>query len=164
MNWLSLASLPSFHSSLPSKQVHITMSVANYLGGDEATIEVGSTTWKSEGDYDEYGEPLCVCCPGPEADPSPMNPMDFIPMDEPVDEPSLDDRIRLYEEEREARHIVYAKWCLDAFIELASYSLHTDEEGRSAFRRLPNYEIVTATVNDLIARDFQGTGEPPRML
>ena len=167
-----MACFQSLYFSQSSRPVQFTMSTVNLMEGDEAVIEVGSTSWKSEGDYDEYGEPICICCPGPveaidspapSPSPSPDNP-EWIPMDEPYVEPSLDDRIRLYEEEREARHIVYSKWCLEAFIELASYSLHTDEAGRAAFRRHPNYEIVAATVNGVLARDFQGSGDPPRML
>ena len=148
------------------------MSTVDLMDGDDVVIEVGSTSWKSEGNYDEYGEPICICCPGPEEglgspapspSPSPVHP-EWITQDEPYVEPSLDDRIRLYEAEREARQIVYSKWCLEAFITLASYSLHTDEAGRAAFCRLPNYEIVAATVNGVLARDYQGTGDPPRML
>ena len=130
----------------------------------EAIIEVGSTTWGSEADYDENGELICVCCPKPKVESPSMNAIDYVPMEDNFDEPTLDERVWLYEEEREARHCLYSKWCLEAMIELASYGLHTDEEGRSAFRKLPDYSIVTATVNDLIARGFQGSGEPPRML
>ena len=167
-----MACLQSLYFSQSSRPVQFTMSTVDLMAGDDVVIEVGSTSWKSEGNYDEYGEPICICCPGPEEgldspapspSPSPVHP-EWIPLDEAYVEPSLDDRIRLYESEREARHIVYSKWCLEAFIELASYSLHTDEAGRAAFRRLPNYEIVAATVNGVLARDYQGTGDPPRML
>ena len=102
------------------------MSEASYCDGDEAIIEVGSTTWRSEADYDENGDLLCICCPKPEDVSPSINALDFIPMDDVLDEPTLDERVRLYEEEREARHVLYSKWCLEAMIELASYSLHTD--------------------------------------
>ena len=81
-------------------------------------------------------------------------------MDDP---PTLEDSVRFYEAERSARHDLYAKWCFECMVRLASLSLHTDDDGRAAFVRLPDYSIVTATVNDLIARGFQGSGEPPQM-
>ena len=166
-----MASLQSLCLSKPSRLVLFTMSTVN-LADEDNVIEVGSMTWKSEDNYDEHGEPICICCPGPleghvspvpSESPPPIQP-EWIALDDCYEEPTLDERVRLYESEREARHIVYAKWCLEAWINLASYSLHTDEAGREAFRRLPNYEIVGCYVNEVLARDYKGTGLPPRML
>ena len=122
---------------------------------NEAVIDMGSCRWNSEADYDSDGELLCVCCP-------PQEPT--LPVDTSVDdEPTLEDSVRWYEAERSARHDLYAKWCFEAMIRLASLTLHTDDDGRAAFVLLPDYALVTACVNDLIARGFQGTGEPPKM-
>ena len=65
------------------------MSTIAFLD-ENYVIEVGSTTWKSEGNYDDNGEPLCICCPRPEEglvapspspSPSPVQP-EWIPLDE----------------------------------------------------------------------------------
>ena len=148
------------------------MSSANIVVNEDNVIDVGSMTWKSEADYDSDGEPICICGPGPvegpaspvpSESPPPIQPQ-WVALDDCYMEPTLDQRVRVYEAEREARHCLYAKWCLEAWINLASYSLHTDEAGREAFRRLPNWEIVECYVNEALARDYRGTGLPPRMV
>ena len=137
---------------------------------EDDVIEVGSTTWDSEDEYDEYGEPKCICCPSePEEEAeSPTSSDDEspspVPVDDVIEELTLSDRVLIYEAEREKRHTEYAKWCLEAWINLASYSLNTDEAGREAFRRLPNWEIVSCYVNEALAREYSGTGKPPRMM
>ena len=131
------------------------MSSEGSYGSNEAVIDVGSCRWGSEADYNSEGEMICVCCP----------PQDPILLAEATvdDAPTLEDSVRFYEAERSARHDLYAKWCFEAMIRLVSLTLHTDDDGRAAFVLLPDYGVVTATVNDLIARGFQGTGEPPKM-
>ena len=79
------------------------------------------------------------------------------------EEPTLVDAVRMFEREREARRNVYAHFCFDAMLKLASISLNTDDDGRAAFLLYPDYGVVTATVNDLIAHGYQGPGEPPKM-
>ena len=55
MNWLGWRPFSHFTSVSQASKTVSKMSTVNLLEGDDATIEVGSTTWKSEGDYDEYG-------------------------------------------------------------------------------------------------------------
>ena len=149
------------------------MSSANrvYDVDEDNLIEVGAMSWKSEDDYDSDGEPICICGPafsveGPAtrapSESPPIQP-EWIPLDKAWVEPSLDQRVRVYEAERDARYELYSKWCLEAWVNLASYSLHTDEAGREAFRHLPNWEIVEALVNQALASNYIGPGLPPRV-
>ena len=153
MFWGEFGILPQLSSVC---QTH-KMSSEDSYGSTDAVIDVDSCTWGSEADYDSDGEKICVCCP----------PEDAISTAEALatvdDPPTLEDSVRWYEAERSARHELYAMWCLDARVRLASLSLYTDDNGRAAFVRLPDYSVVTATVNDLIARGYQGAGQPPQM-
>ena len=118
-------------------------------------------------------KPLFICGPaysveGPailasSESPAPLQPQ-WIPLDEGYEETSLDERVREYEAERDARLKLYSKWCLEAWVNVASYSLHTDEAGREAFRLLPNWGIVETLVNTALASNYRGPGLPPRMM
>ena len=147
------------------------MSSANSVVDEDNVIDIGSISWKSEAEYDSDGEPICICGPGPVKGPASLAPSEsppiqpeWIPLDKDWIEPTLDQKVREYEAEREARYCLYSKWCLEAWVNLASYSLHTDEAGREAFRHLPNWEIVEALVNQALASNYRGPGLPPRML
>ena len=120
-----MASLASLLHLSPVCQTYNMSSEASYCDAD-AVIEVGSCTWGREADYDSDGDLICVCCPRSEV----LSTAEAMAtLDDP---PTLEDRVRHYEAERSARHDLYAKWCLEAMIRLASYSLHTDDEGRAA--------------------------------
>ena len=101
--------------------------------------------------------------------PAPIQPQ-WVPLDEGHEETSLDDfyydyfqRVREYEAERDARVKLYSKWCLEAWVNVASNSLDTDEAGREAFRLLPNWPIVETLANAALASYYRGPGDPPRI-
>ena len=101
--------------------------------------------------------------------PVPIQPQ-WVPLDEGNEDTSVDDfyhdyyqRIREFEAERDARTRLYSKWCLEAWVTVASYSLNTDEAGREAFRLQPNWPLVETLANAALASFYRGPGDPPRI-
>ena len=98
----------------------------------------------------ELVEPLFVCGPDYQAaGPSVVNceaaPLlefikpEWIPIDvDDDDDDDLDQRVLNIEKEEAARVTMYEGWCLQAWLAVASHSLHTDEAGREAFCLRPN--------------------------
>ena len=82
--------------------------------------------------------------------------------DDDVDD--LDSRILYIEREEAARVTMYEKWCLQAWLTLASHTLHTDEAGRDAFCRRPNWGLLETIINSALAKSYTGPGKPPRLI
>ena len=76
----------------------------------------------------------------------------------------LDSSILYIEKEEAARFAMYERFCLQAWLTIASHSLHTDESGREAYCKRPNWDVLETVVNSALAKSFTGTGEPPRLV
>ena len=72
-------------------------------------------------------------------------------------------RAREIENEREARTLLYSRWSLESWVEVASWSLGTNDEGRHAFRLRPNWNIVEQIANAALATFYRGPGDPPKI-
>ena len=146
----------------------------NCICGLDSAGEGTSTEFKS--DSPGVVEPLFVCGPGytvegpsvvscSEASPliEHIEP-EWIPTDDDDEEYTLDERVKDIEEEEEARATLYQKWCMQAWVDVTSYCLHTNEAGREAFRQRPNWGLVDKVVNSALANSYRGPGNPPTML
>ena len=120
-------------------------------------------------------EPLVVCEPdqqtaGPsvvifEAAPplESINPR-WIATDDEDEDDDLDSRVLYIEKEEAARVTMYEGFCLQAWLTLASHTLHTDEAGRDAFIRRPNWGLLETIINSALAKAYTGPGKPPRLV
>ena len=134
------------------------------------------TSTETKADAVDVVEPLFVCGPdyqvaGPsvvscEAAPlmATIKPDCFPEDDVETDEYSNDDRVTDIEKEEEVRANLYAKWCLQSWVQVTSYSLHTDSAGREAFCRRPNWGLVDKVVNLALSNSYLGPGDSPTML
>ena len=123
-------------------------------------------------------EPLDVCGPnnlaaGPSVVPCEAAPLlelvnsEWVPInvdDEDEDEDDLDSRVLYIEKEEAARFSWYEGCCLQAWLTLASHSLHTDVAGREAFCLRPNWGLLETIINSALANSYTGPGDPPRMM
>ena len=78
-------------------------------------------------------------------------------------EKDLDGRISDYEAEGEVRKNLFGQWITEAWVNVASHTLHTDETGREDFRRRPNWSMVELVVNTALATSYKGPGPPPTL-
>ena len=144
--------------------------------------EALSMATAASSDLPEAPKPLCQVGPGysvesavvsstsqSSSSPPPIQP-EWIPLDEGSSDRTVDDfyqdyyrRAREAENEREARKLLYSRWSLESWIEVASYSIGTSEEGRQAFLLRPEWPIVEHIVNAALASYYRGPGNPPKI-
>ena len=75
----------------------------------------------------------------------------------------MDEVVRLWERDREARQSLEAKWTYEVLVEVASERLHLDVEGKRAFVLHPDHNLVRHVVNELVALGWTGVGRPPKV-
>ena len=134
------------------------------------------TSSETKTDAVDVVKPLFVCGPdyqaaGPsvvscEATPlMATNKTNSFPEDDiETDEYTLDDRVTDSDKEEEVRANLYAKWCLQSWVEVASHTLNTDSAGRDDFCRRPHWDVVDKVVNLALSNSYLGSGNPPTML
>ena len=91
---------------------------------------------------------------------------EWIPIDvedDDDDEDDLDQRVLYIEKEEAARFTMYEGFCLQAWLAVASHSLHTDEAGREAFCLRPNWGLLESIINSALANSYSGPGDPPTL-
>ena len=92
---------------------------------------------------------------------------DWLPVGVEEDEESeddLDSRVLYIEREEAARVSMYEKWILQSWLTVASHSLHTDQAGRDAFIRRPNWGLLENIINSALAKAYTGPGKAPTLV
>ena len=110
---------------------------------------------------------------GPSGVPSEASPIlevikpEWLPIKVEEDDDSeddLDSRVLYIEKEEAARVKMYEGFCLQAWLSLASHTLHTDESGRDAFIRRPNWGLLENVINSALAKAYTGPGKAPTLV